>query len=125
MDVNIALMMVESQFEDGNMNLKITVALSLWFTLTGMAGAQDAVAGKTLFNSKCTLCHGADGTGNTPVGKNLKVKNLHSPEVQNQSDAELKTVITNGKNKMPPFKGKLTDAQIDQALGYVRQLGKQ
>jgi len=107
------------------MTLRITLAPFLLLTLTGLAAAQGAAAGKTIFTSKCALCHGADGTGNTAVGKNLKVKNLHSPEVQNLSDADLKAVISTGKNKMPSFKGKLTDAQIDQAVAYVRELGKQ
>jgi cytochrome c6 len=106
------------------MKVRIMVAIFLLFALTGIASAESAAAGKSLFTSKCALCHGADGTGNTTVGKNLKIKNLHSPDVQNQSDADLKAVITTGKNKMPPFKGKLTDAQFDQVLAYVRQLGK-
>jgi cytochrome c6 len=106
------------------MKIRITLAFFLLFALTGMAAAQGVAAGKSLFTSKCSLCHGADGTGNTAVGKSLKIKNLRSPEVQSQSDADLKTIITNGKNKMPSFKGKLTDAQIDQAIAYVRELGK-
>jgi mono/diheme cytochrome c family protein len=44
--------------------------------------------------------------------------------VQKTSNADLKTVVTNGKNKMPPFKGKLTDAQMDQVISYIRELGK-
>ena len=107
------------------MKARITVAAVLLFALTGMAAGEGAAAGKGIFTSKCALCHGADGTGNTAVGKNLKIKNLNSPEVQNLSDADLKAVITTGKNKMPPFKGKLTDAQIDQVLAYIRELGKQ
>ena|SRR5579863_3952326 len=104
------------------MHARITVVLLLIFSLAGIASAENS--GKAIFTSKCALCHGADATGNTAVGKSFKVKNLRSPEVRNLSDADLKTVITTGKNKMPPFKGKLTDAQIDQVISYIRELGK-
>ncbi len=39
-------------------------------------------------------------------------------------DVDLRTIITSGKNKMPPFKGKLTDVQIDQVISYIRELDK-
>jgi mono/diheme cytochrome c family protein len=83
--------------------------------------AQDAAA---LFKSKCALCHGEDGSGNTPTGKALKAKDLRSDEVQKKSDAELTEVITKGRNKMPPFGQKLKPEQIQQLVGYIRQLGK-
>ena len=92
------------------------------FTLTGLAMAEDA--GKAIFTAKCVICHGADGSGETSIGKNLKIADFHSPDVKKLSDADLKAVITNGKNKMPAFKSKLTDAQIDQVISYVRELGK-
>jgi mono/diheme cytochrome c family protein len=44
--------------------------------------------------------------------------------VQKQTDAELTATITNGKNKMPAYKGKLDDAQIKQLVGFVRELAK-
>jgi len=34
-------------------------------------------------------------------------------------------VITKGKGKMPAFDGKLTGQQIDQLVGYLREIGKQ
>jgi mono/diheme cytochrome c family protein len=83
--------------------------------------AQDAAA---LFKSKCALCHGEDGSGNTPTGKALKAKDLRSDEVQKKSDADLTEVITKGRNKMPPFGQKLKPEQIQQLVGYIRQLGK-
>lgn len=95
------------------------IALLLVSTVA-IAAAQDAAAGKGIFTSKCAICHGPDGKGDSPIGKSLKVADLHSAAVQKMSDADLKTVITNGKNKMPAFKGKLTDAQIDQVISYIR-----
>lgn len=88
----------------------------------GIASAEGA--GKNIFASKCSICHGPDGSGKTSMGKALNIADLHSAPVQKMSDADLKNVITNGKNKMPAFKGKLTDAQMGDVLAYIRTLGK-
>ena len=76
------------------------------------------------FKAKCAACHGATGAGDTTMGKNLKLKDLGSAEVQKQSDAELTTIINSGKNKMPSYKGKLTDAQISDLVKFIRTLKK-
>lgn len=94
----------------------------LLLSCAAIASAQSG--GKNIFMSKCSICHGPDGSGKTSMGKTLNIADLHSAAVKQMSDAELKTVITNGKNKMPPFKGKLTDAQIDQVISYIRELQK-
>jgi cytochrome c6 len=77
-----------------------------------------------VFKSKCVMCHGEDGSGNTPSGKALKAKDLRSDEVQKNSDAELTEVITKGRNKMPAFGQKLKPDQIQQLVAYIRHLGK-
>lgn len=41
-----------------------------------------------------------------------------------QIGAELTGVLTNGKNKMPAYKGKLDDGQINQLVAFVRDLAK-
>ena len=101
---------------------RILMLVLLLLSFAALAVAQNS--GKAIFASKCALCHGPDGKGNTSIGKSLKIADLHSTDVQKLSDEELKTVVTNGKNKMPPFKGKLTDAQILQVISYIRELGK-
>lgn len=105
--------------------MKNTIALTM-ILMIAFAGAvaQNAPA-KDLFASKCAACHGADGSAQTTMAKNLKIRDFHSAEVQKQTDADLKTVITKGKNKMPAFEAKLTGEQIDQLVGYIREIGKQ
>ena len=78
----------------------------------------------SVFKSKCVMCHGADGSGNTPSGKALKAKDLRTEDTQKKSDADITAVITNGRGKMPPFGQKLKADQIQQLVSYVRQLGK-
>ena len=81
-------------------------------------------SGADTYKAKCLMCHGADGLGNTPVGKMVKIVSLKDPTVVNAKDADLIAVVTNGKNKMPPNKGKLTDDQITAVVAYIRTLQK-
>lgn len=81
-----------------------------------------AEGGADTFKSKCAVCHGADGKGNTGMGKSLKLHDLSSAEVQKQSDAELTNIITNGKDKMPKYDGKLTKDQISDVVKFLRTL---
>jgi cytochrome c6 len=99
------------------------LAAGMALVFCGALRAQDA---PTLFKSKCAACHGADGSGNTTMGKSLGAKDLGSADVQKQTDAQLTDSITNGMNggKMPAYKGKLTDDQIKGLVGYIRSLVK-
>ena len=53
----------------------------------------------SLYKSKCAVCHGASGQGDTPAGKSMGVADL--AKSASKSDSELKAVIEKGKNKMP------------------------
>jgi cytochrome c6 len=76
------------------------------------------------YKTTCAMCHGADGKGDTALGKNLHAKDLTSDEVQKQSDAELSTIIVKGKENMPGFEGRLTQAQIKGLVKFIRALKK-
>ena len=79
--------------------------------------AQDAAA---TFKSKCQMCHGADGSGNAK----MKVESFSLPDTVKMSDDDLIAEVTNGKGKMPAYKGKLSDDQIKGLVAYVRTLQK-
>jgi mono/diheme cytochrome c family protein len=81
-------------------------------------------SGASTFKSKCVLCHGVDGSGNTPLGKQLQAANLRSKDVQKLSDAELQKAVHDGQANMPAFADQLSDAEISQVVKYVRSLGK-
>jgi len=83
--------------------------------------AQSAAA---LFKAKCAICHGANGDANTAVGRGLKLRDLRSPDVQQQTDAQLKLLTDCGKGQMPGYQGKFTNDQITQLVGYIRALAK-
>jgi cytochrome c6 len=89
---------------------------------TGAAGS--AAAGKAVFQEHCAVCHGADATGKTPMAKALGgIPDFHSKTVQSLTDAQIRTVITEGKEKMPPVRN-LSDAQIANVIAFIRSLGK-
>jgi cytochrome c6 len=81
-------------------------------------------SGADTYKSKCQMCHGADGQGDTPAGKSMKVLPFNRPDVVAMSDDDLIAITTNGKAKMPAYKGKLTDAQIKDVVAYIRTLQK-
>jgi mono/diheme cytochrome c family protein len=83
-----------------------------------------AVSGADLFKSKCAMCHGPDGAGNTPAGQRMKVRDLRSPEVQKQTDDELTSIITNGKPPMPGYGKTLQPADIQQLVTYLRSIAR-
>jgi len=98
-------------------------ALAVAIGLCVPAKADDKSA--ALFKEKCAACHGPDGSGNTPAGKAMGAPDLRSDEVQKETDAQLIDATANGKGKkMPAYKGKLTDDQIKQLVGYIRELAK-
>ena len=80
--------------------------------------------GESLFKGKCAMCHGADGAAKTMMGEKLKIPDLHSTDVQKKSDADLKAIITKGKDKMPGYETKLSKEQVDKLVAFIRDLAK-
>ena len=102
---------------------RILPALLLFAVCVSLTCLADSADSAALFKSKCAMCHGPDGTANTSMAKSLGIKSYKSPDIQKQSDGDLKNAITNGKGKMPSYKS-LTPEQIDGLVKYVRELGK-
>jgi mono/diheme cytochrome c family protein len=86
--------------------------------LSSFAVAQNA---ESLYKSKCAVCHAADGSGNTPVGTKLAIKDLKTSK---NTDAAWFDITKKGKGKMPAYENKLTDDQIKGLVKYIRGLGK-
>jgi mono/diheme cytochrome c family protein len=77
--------------------------------------AQDAAkieAGENVFATNCAICHGdqLESTGQTFDLRRLK----------DNERARFDNSVRNGKNQMPPWKGKLSDEEIDQLWHYIR-----
>jgi len=74
------------------------------------------------YSTKCETCHGDKGLADTSPGKLFHMKPITDPAVLAMTDSELKDVITNGSGKMPAYKGKLSDAEIQDLMNYIHQL---
>lgn len=81
-------------------------------------------SGADAYKTKCAMCHGADGLGATPAGKMMKAASFKDSAIVNAPDSALIAAVTHGKNKMPAYQGKLTDAEIKAVIAYVRTLEK-
>lgn len=106
--------------------LALAVALVCGPALAGHAAA-DA---KTTWTDKCVKCHGADGKGDTKMGKKLEIKDYTDAKVQAgfTDEAALKALKEGIKDKggatrMKPVDG-LSDAEVKALVDYVRGLKK-
>ncbi|OHE83810.1 MAG: hypothetical protein A3G75_14710 [Verrucomicrobia bacterium RIFCSPLOWO2_12_FULL_64_8] len=105
--------------------LVTAVALSFGTALAGHAA--DA---KTIWEDQCAKCHGADGKGQTAMGKKLKLKDYTDAAVQaeftdEQAFKAIKEGIKDAKGatRMKAIEG-LSDDDINAMVKYVRGLKK-
>ncbi len=86
------------------------------FALSRPALAADATGGAKIFSANCAACH-AGGRNVIMADKTLKQEALLKYNM-NSIDA-IANQVTNGKNAMPAFKGRLSQAQIEDVASYV------
>lgn len=91
---------------------------SLTFTheqITVGADITDEVEkGKTLYQTLCVACHGADGKLRLNGAKDLSATTM--------TEEEMTQIIKKGKNGMTGFGGQLNDSQIKAIITYVATL---
>jgi mono/diheme cytochrome c family protein len=102
----------------------ITTVVALTGFVLLSVPAQAQTGGEALYKAKCAGCHGADGKGQTTVGKANNVRDLGSADVQAQSDDAVAGIISNGKGKMPAYGKSLKPDQIKDLVAYIRTLKK-
>ena len=93
---------------------RIALALATSFLLAGTAHAAD---GKALFGSKCAVCHGPDGKGQSAMGKKLGVKDLTTTKL---SAGDIEATVLKGKGKMTPFEGRLSAEEVKAVSAFVK-----
>jgi mono/diheme cytochrome c family protein len=88
---------------------------------SALAGAPPPT--ETLFKQKCVKCHGADGSGDTSMGRIFNAPDFTDSGwwAKHPNTAERVRVITKGKKSMPAFGKKLTSAQIAGLATYVER----
>lgn len=105
--------------------LPFTILITLLFSScqdapsshTKAAEETPAQKGASLYSMHCAQCHGEDGRLGSSGAKDLSKSLL--------TDAEIRLMILNGKNAMPPMKALLETAEnIDLVVSHVKRLRK-
>jgi mono/diheme cytochrome c family protein len=78
--------------------------------------------GERIYKGKCANCHSVDGSGASPLGKRLGLRDLRSPDVQRMNDNDLGAVIGKGRRNMPSFQRQLSTTQLSDLVRYIRSL---
>ena len=104
------------------MKLRLVAVLVILIVVVAVPAFAAGSDGAAIYKSKCAACHAADGSGSTPTGKAMKVRDLRSDEVQKQTDIELTKVIAGGKGKMPAYGKQLSTPDISALIVHMRTL---
>lgn len=102
----------------------IVIAFAFLFITSDSSFAGDVANGKTLYESKCLICHGAEGT---PMMPGIPI--FSKGETLEKDAAVLKKSIVDGITPeggmappMPPMQGQMSDTEIDDVLAYIFSL---
>ena len=105
--------------------LALGIAVIVAATLSAKAGEA-----KALYDQNCARCHGADGKGDTKIGRKLGAKDYSDPKVQAElkDDAAFKAIkegfkTSDGKTVMKPSED-ISDDDIKALVGYMRTFKK-
>lgn len=103
-------------------SIRYQVALAAVILLAGAVSF--AQSGEATYKAKCQSCHGAAGVPSPGIAKAMGVKAATDPAVKSKTEAQMIEATTKGMGKMQPFKGKISDAQIKEAVDYFRTFAK-
>ena len=104
--------------------LLLTVtACSVGFAFT-VVSAQTAPSNNSLtanpvFEQNCAKCH-----GKSAEGRHFGGPSLISEKTAATSADDLRSIIANGKGRMPKYTGKLTSEEIDTLVEQIKALNK-
>lgn len=104
------------------------VSLISMMILTGLsvtaASAQTSASGPQLttdpvYQKNCAKCH-----GKAAEGRHFGGPSLVSGKSTVLSEEELRTIVTNGKGRMPKYAGKLTPQEINTLVRQIKDARK-
>ena len=98
--------------------LSVVLLAIAWFGLAlgRPALAADTANGAKIFNNNCVACH--MGGRNVVMADKTLQKAALAKYGMNSIDA-IVTQVTNGKNAMPSFRGRLSEQDIQDVAAYV------
>jgi len=98
-------------------NLKhILVSVALSCLAPSIAIAADIENGERIFSANCSACHA--GGNNVIIPEKTLKKDVLEANGMNSVNA-ITYQVTNGKNAMPAFGGRLDDSDIEDVANYV------
>jgi mono/diheme cytochrome c family protein len=96
--------------------------LSVWLAIAALAQQRlpdkaKVEAGETVYSTYCAPCHGDQlvSTGQFPNLQRLTPADR----------AKFYSTVRDGRNQMPPWRGVVSDEQIDQIWAYIRSISDQ
>ena len=106
--------------------LAAVALVAVFFGLAWAAASpQEKREAAALFKDKCASCHGKDGRAKTFKAKFNGARDLTDARWHDEvTDERVFNSITNGRGKMPAFGKKLTDAEVESLVAFVRGLKK-
>ena len=82
--------------------------------------------GREAFLQSCAICHGADGRGESYIGRNMypPAMDMNSPHVQHWSDAEMFWIIQNGVRLtgMPSWESSISATDTWKLVRFIHSL---
>jgi|SRR5271165_2769635 len=103
--------------------IQLTIATGfLFFALNTTAQnppSEGSLTGNSVFQEQCAKCH-----GKTAEGRHFGGPSLISEKVADTSSDDLRSIITNGKGRMPKYASKLSAEEIDSLVQQVKALNK-
>ena len=91
------------------------------------SNAESIAEGKTLYGTHCKSCHGTKGLGDGSKAAQLKTEpgDFSQADFQSQSDGAIFYKTSEGRDDMPSFKKKISDADERWSVViYMRTLKK-
>ncbi len=105
----------------------LTLSIAVMAVAAWTARGEDA---KVIYEKSCLKCHGADGKGQTTMGKKSGCKDYTDAKVQEElkDEAAIKAIKEgykdkDGKQVMKPAEG-LSDAEVKALVAYMRAFKK-
>jgi cytochrome c6 len=94
----------------------IFIGLGIFLSVSNQVYGADVENGERIFTANCAACH-AGGNNVIMPEKTLKKEALESNGMNSVNAITYQ--VTNGKNAMPAFGGRLADTDIEDVANYV------
>lgn len=100
-------------------------AAAAFLLLAAAIGCGPSDPGERVWSRKCSGCHGKDGRGRTKFAEGRPYADLTDGRWKHGGDrASIRRLVADGDpaSTMPPYRGRLTEAEIDAVVDEVLRI---